>query len=236
MNNLTTVTVEEELRMRADSQKALTLSAFFKTQKGEYGEGDVFIGVSVPQQRTCAKIYRYLPLLSIKKLMQSTIHEYRFTALLILIGQFERGSPSRRKALVNFYIVNREAVNNWDLVDLSAPKILGAFLCDDRRCAPLFAMTRSKNLWDRRIAIVATYALIRKGRFDVTLALAVRLLSDSHDLIHKAVGWMLREVGKKDVRALRQFLDQHAATMPRTMLRYAIEKLSTTERMKYLLR
>lgn len=222
------------LRSCADPKKAEILARFFKTKKGQYGEGDVFLGVCVPDQRKIVQRYTTFSLIDIKQLLQSAIHEERLTALLILVAQFEKGDKEARKNIVDFYLANRGHVNNWDLVDLSAPKIVGAFLCDDRRCAPLFAMARSSNLWDRRIAIVATYALIRKGRFDVTLKLAARLLSDSQDLIHKAVGWMLREVGKKDKAALLKFLDQHAASMPRTMLRYAIEKFTASERKKYM--
>lgn len=226
--------LRRELRSRADSKKAKILARFFKTEKGQYGEGDLFLGVCVPDQRKIAQRYTALSLQDIKRLLKSAIHEERLTALLVLVAQFEKGDKEAQKNIVDFYRANRGHVNNWDLVDLSAPKILGAFLCDDRTCAPLFAMARSKNLWDRRIAIVATYALIRKGRFDVTLKLAARLLSDSHDLIHKAVGWMLREVGKKDKAALLKFLDQHAASMPRTMLRYAIERLGPREKRRYM--
>lgn len=222
------------LRSCADQKKAEILARFFKTAKGQYGQGDVFLGVCVPDQRKIAQRYSALSLQGIKQLLKSAIHEERLTALLILVAQFEKGNKEARKKIVDFYLANRDRVNNWDLVDLSAPKIVGVFLCDDRTCAPLFEMARSKNLWDRRIAIVATYALIRKGRFDVTLKLAARLLSDSHDLIHKAVGWMLREVGKKDKIALLKFLDRHAAGMPRTMLRYAVEKFTASERKKYM--
>lgn len=224
----------EELATAADPLRAQALRRFFKTGPGEYGAGDVFLGITVPLQRRIAKRYGDLPLLNVKRLLKSAIHEHRLTALLILVDQFKRTDARGTKRIVELYLASARRVNNWDLVDTSAPYILGEFFCTDRTCATLKNLARSENLWERRIAIVATLALIRKGRFDITIRIARMLRDDSHDLIHKAVGWMLREVGKKDEPTLKKFLDVNAGRMPRTMLRYAIERLSERERKQYM--
>ncbi len=229
--------LKKALSLISNKQKALTAARFFKTAPGQYGEGDIFIGITVPEQRKIARQFVDLPLSDIKELLQSKIHEHRFTALEILDMQFARAThDSSRLTIVNFYLKNISRVNNWDLVDTSAPYILGAWLADkksaDRKI--LYKLVRSKNLWERRVAIVSTWMLIRNGQYADTLAIAKILLRDSHDLIHKATGWMLREVGKRDQATLVKFLDEHAPVMPRTALRYAIEKLTPRQRKLYL--
>src|SRR3989344_8616657 len=213
--------VEEELRDAANPVKAKILAGFFKTGKGEYGEGDVFLGISVPEQRKIASKHASADLSEISRLLSSKIHEHRLTALMILEKKYE--SAGEKKRIVSFYVRNLKRVNNWDMVDLTAPAILGDWLVGkDRKM--LYRLAKSPHLWTRRIAIVATLTLIRCGQLRDTFALCARLLNDKHDLIHKACGWMLRETGKRDERALDGFLAKHAAAMPRTMLRYAIER------------
>lgn len=252
--------VSQALKVLGSPTKAEASAWFFKTGKGQYGEGDQFIGVTVPEQRKVAKHFRDLPLTDIETLLKSPIHEHRLTALLILVDQYQRASKNSTKSpgsnlriqpteIVEFYLAHKTHVNNWDLVDSSAPYILGDWLLrlstqtsevpvhqtsDVRQRKILYDLAASQSLWDRRIAIIATYAFIKAGEFDPILKLAERLLSDKENLIHKAVGWMLREVGNRDSATLLKFLDVHAATMPRTMLRYAIEKLSPPLRLKYL--
>ena len=222
--------LKKELNSLEDSKQKEILKNFFKTGKGEYGEKDIFLGIKVPIQRRVAKRYSNLSLQKLKQLLKSKIHEYRFTALLILINKYEES----KEEIFNFYMNNIRHVNNWDLVDLSAPKIVGDFLKDkDKKI--LYELSNSKNLWERRIAIVSTFNFIKRNEFSDTLTISEILLNDSHDLIHKAVGWMLREVGKKDERILEDFLKFHYKNMPRTMLRYAIEKFPKTRRDKYLL-
>ncbi len=234
-----------DLEKLASPQKALNAARFFKTGKGEYGEGDVFIGITVPEQRKVAKKYKDLPLKDIQKLLRSKIHEHRFTALEILVMKMDscpvctgRLRSNDRNGIVDFYLKNLKYVNNWDLVDTSAPYILGKYLVENPstklRVNILYDLAKSKNIWERRVAIVSTQALIRKNIFNETLKIAEELLRDKEDLIHKACGWMLREVGKKDGKVLRRFLDKNVAVMPRTMLRYSIEKFAKIERHKYL--
>lgn len=213
-----------DLKKNASPSKARVLQRFFKTGKGEYGEGDIFLGVTVPEQRVIARKYASFPLGEIKKLLESQLHECRLTALLILVGQYARAERAEKKKIVDFYLRNRRRVNNWDLVDSSACHILGDFLKNDSSCEILFTLTRSKFLWGRRIAIVSTLAMIRARRFDMTIRIAELLLDDAHDLIHKAVGWMLREMGKQNESELTRFVRAYKAQMPRTMLRYAIER------------
>ncbi len=222
-----------ELKALHDPVKAAFFPKFFKTGAGEYGEGDVFLGITVPQVRLIAKQHRDATLLDIEALLAHEIHEVRLLGLMILVLQYEKGHLKAKKQIVDFYLKHFDRVNNWDLVDLSAPKILGDFLLTHDR-AILRKFTVSKHLWTQRIAIVSTYALIRVGEFEDTLEISEMLLSHPHDLLHKAVGWMLREVGKKDVKTLKKFLDQFAAKMPRTALRYAIERLPERERKAYL--
>lgn len=229
----TATAVIRELKKRGTAQKAEASRWFFKTEKGAYGEHDVFCGVTVPEQRLVAKQYKSLPLSEIQKLLQSKIHECRLTALIILANQAKRASEKTRGDIAKFYLSNTKHVNNWDLVDTSARDALGTHLLrGDRKV--LYKLARSKNLWERRIAIIATQAFIAQHDFSDTLKIAKVLLHDKHDLIHKAVGWMLREVGNRAPEVEKRFLDGHAKSMPRTMLRYAIEKFPERERKKYL--
>ena len=228
------VEVRKELKSMADPDKAAILQRYFKTGLGQYGEGDIFIGVMVPQSRKVAKKFSQLQLVEVKMLLYSSIHEERLVALLILVWRYSSALSSReeKEEIVKFYLDNIKQVNNWDLVDLSAPNILGAHLIDrDRRL--LYRLARSENVWERRIAILATYHFIRNGDFSDTLKIAEMLLQDRHDLIHKAAGWMLREVGKRDVASEEAFLEKHRSVMPRTMLRYAIERLPESKRRRY---
>lgn len=226
--------IRQALEDSADPVKAAFFPRFFKAGKGEYAEGDVFIGVTVPKQRVIAKEFRAVSLQTIEAMLADPVHEMRLTALLILDLQFAKASQGDRKTIVDFYLRHLDGVNNWDLVDGSAPYILGEYLRTKKDRSVLYRLARSGKLWRERIAIVATQALIRAGEFEDTLRLAEILLHHKHDLIHKAVGWMLREMGKKDEAVLRVFLDKHAATMPRTMLRYAIERMSASDREAYM--
>lgn len=209
------------------------MSWFFKTSKGEYGEGDVFAGIKVPEQRQIAKAFFNLGYPAIKRLLSSKIHEERLIALLILVHNFEKRGDAEQEKIFNFYIKNRKGVNNWDLVDLSAPKIVGSYLINrDKKI--LYKFASSENLWERRISIISTYTFIKSNSYYHTLKISDILLNDKHDLIHKAVGWMLREIGKKDLAVEQNFLRSRYKRMPRTMLRYAIEKFPASKRKKYL--
>lgn len=214
-----------------NKQKAEILQRFFKTGKGEYGEGDKFLGITVPQTRKLAKKYRNLSLNEIKKLLNNKFHEIRLAALLILVEQF----PDDPEKIYNFYLNNTKNINNWDLVDLSADKIVGKYLLKNPKHKNILKkLANSKNLWERRIAILSTYQLIKNNQFEEMLELAKKLLNDSHDLIHKATGWMLREIGKKSLKVEETFIRKFCKKMPRTMLRYAIEKFPKTKRAFYL--
>jgi 3-methyladenine DNA glycosylase AlkD len=226
--------LKHDFEVMTNPEQAVILQRFFKTGPGQYGEGDVFLGIKVPPQRTLAKQYRDLPLDDVASLLQSKIHEHRLTALLILIQKYEKADAGSRKKIFDLYLKYRKWINNWDLVDLSAPNIVGNYLLDKDR-AILYRLAQSKSLWDKRIAILATFEFIKHGHADDTFALAEILLNDNHDLIHKAVGWMLREVGKRiDQAAEESFLQKHCRRMPRTMLRYAIERFSPTLKKKYM--
>ena len=230
---------ELDLKSLANSDKQKILQSFFKTGPGDYAEGDIFLGVTVPQQRRLVKGYLDLSLSDLQSLLDSPFHEARFSALLIIIAQFKSGDPARQKKLYDLYLSNTALVNNWDLVDTSAEHIVGAYLWSKSRSPmpTLKRLTSSKLLWDRRIAVVSTFHFIKNGEPYPTLNLAERLIDDEHDLIHKAVGWMLREVGKRcTVDDLLSFLDKFAAAMPRTMLRYAIERLPEKKRRYYMSR
>lgn len=229
----TSQAVDDQLKSLGTPEKAKASAWFFKTGKGQYGYGDVFYGVTVPEQRKVAKEFAGLSLAEIEKLLKHTVHECRLTGLLILVKQFQKADESQRQQIAQFYLDHLSCVNNWDLVDSSASSILGVYLIDKDRSV-LYQLAKSADLWRRRVAIIATAAFINCGQFDDTLRIAELLLPDTHDLIHKAVGWMLREVGKKDRVVEEKFLAQHAATMPRTMLRYAIEKFPDHERKLYL--
>jgi len=206
---------------------------FFKTAPGEYGAGDKFIGIRVPVLRKLASEFCEMPLPDAVALLQSPIHEERLIALIILVDAYERGDEAGRSEIYNLYLEQLYCVNNWDLVDSSAPYIVGPHLLNRSRKI-LFRIARSKNLWHRRVAMLATFHFIRQKDFADALRLAELLRDDEHDLMHKAVGWMLREIGKRDLAVLKKFLNQHVVFMPRTMLRYAIEKLSDRERQRYL--
>ena len=225
--------VERKLVKSADPARAIVLQRFFKTGPGEYGEGDRFLGLTLPQIRAEVRALRQFPIAEVEKLLESRWHEVRVLAATLLADQYPRADASTRRAIYQLYLRRTDRLNNWDLVDVSAPKVVGGHLMERSR-APLRRLARSRSLWERRIAMVSTHAFIRQGDFDDALAIARMLLDDDHDLIHKAVGWMLREVGKKDERVLRAFLDRHAADMPRTTLRYAIERLSPTLRARYM--
>lgn len=228
--------VSRVLHSFADPEKAATSRRFFKTGRGEYGEGDVFLGITVPQQRKVAKQFWRIPLREVQTLLRSHIHEERFTALEILVMQFEKAEEVERKRIVDFYLKNTRYINNWDLVDTSAPYILGEYLITRDRSV-LYSLAQSQLIWERRIAMLATFACIKNGESADALAIAKLLMHDNHDLIHKAAGWMLREVGKGvSEKELLKFLDLHAHEMPRTMLRYAIEKLSFQQRAIYMVK
>lgn len=231
--------IQKELKKLANPAQAKLLGRFFKTGKGEYGEGDVFLGVMVPQQRKVVKKFRELSLPEIQKLLNSKFHEERLVGVLILVEQYQNKNSklnkqnSRKEEIHKFYLKNTKKINNWDLVDLSAPKIVGAHLLNNNKKI-LYNLVKSKNLWERRIAVLATFEFIRHHQFADAIKIAKILLNDRHDLIHKAVGWMLREIGKRNEKILRKFLDKHATKTPRTMLRYSIEKLPEKDRRMYL--
>lgn len=226
----------KDFKSHASKEKAAVLQRFFKTGKGQYGEGDVFLGVVVPNiRKICTEYYKEISLTDIEYFLHSEIHEYRLFALLVLVKQFEKGNDTERSNIYKYYLKNTKYINNWDLVDLTAPNIVGRFLLNNDRNI-LYKLVKSKSIWEVRIAVLATFTFIREGDFVDILEISKLLLNHNHDLIHKAVGWMLREVGKRDIRSLRAFLDGNASIMPRTMLRYAIEKFDKEERLKYMLK
>ncbi|MDP3964258.1 MAG: DNA alkylation repair protein [bacterium] len=225
--------IKKELQSLSSQKQAKIAAWFFKTGPGDYGEGDQFIGIKVPVQRQAARRFKALPLKDVEKLLQSKIHEHRLTALFILDIQFREGALAEKKDTVNLYLRNLKHVNNWDLVDSSAPYLLGEYLQDKPR-EILYILATSKDLWQKRVAMLSTYAFIKKGDFTDALKIAEVLLKDSHDLIHKAVGWMLREVGNRDRKTEERFLRKHSKDMPRTMLRYAIEKFPKSLRESYM--
>lgn len=228
----TAASIRRQLRAIADPARVPTLQRFFRTGKGEYAEGDRFIGVTVPHIRTICRQCRGTSLYEIDRLLQSPIHEDRLAALLLLVDAFTLSIDDRQE-IYEFYLANTIRINNWDLVDASAPQIIGGWL-RDRSKAPLTRLAKSTMLWERRIAIVATLDFIRQRQIGETFRIADLLIEDRHDLIHKATGWMLREAGKRDETALRSYLDRQHTRMPRTMLRYAIERLPEPERRAYL--
>jgi len=223
----------QELKRASRKKQAQILQGFFKTGKGEYGEGEVFIGVKVPQTRKIALKYRDLPLKDTLQLLKSNIHEERLLALLIMVDQFKSCDETTRETIYKKYLANTGFIYNWDLINQTAPAIIGGFWAS-RAKKPLLALARSKDLWKRRISILSTFSFIRNGNFTETLKLSRVLLKYDHDLIHKAVGWMLREVGKRDISVCEDFLKCCYRSMPRTMLRYAIERFPEGKRLKYL--
>ncbi len=225
--------LRKELKKEANKEQAATLQRFFKTGKGEYGEGDKFYGIKVPVQRKIAKNHRDLSLKEIQELLISPVHEERLVSLFILVDQYTKGNDSTKEKLFRFYLKNTQKINNWDLVDLSAPKIVGAHLLN-RDKGILFRLAESPGLWEKRISILSTYTFIKNKHFETTFHISEILLNDDHDLIHKGVGWMLREVGNQNLQEEEKFLKKHYKQMPRTMLRYAIEKFPEKRRKAYL--
>jgi 3-methyladenine DNA glycosylase AlkD len=225
--------IQKELEDLSNPRDAGFLQGYFKTGPGQYGEGDLFRGIRVPVLRKLSRKYRDIPLEAADALLHSPYHEDRLLALLIMVGKYVRSDETGRSALYNLYLARTAYINNWDLVDLSALNIVGAYLMDRSR-KPLYKLARSKNLWERRIAVLATFHFIRYGDFEDSLEIASLLLADKEDLIHKAVGWMLREIGKRDLKTEESFLLKHYRQMPRTMLRYAIERFPEDKRLAYL--
>ncbi|MBI2098594.1 MAG: DNA alkylation repair protein [Candidatus Wildermuthbacteria bacterium] len=223
--------LKADLRKFANPKKKEILQRFFKTGPGQYGEGDVFLGVMVSESRSLAVAYKNLSFSDIKKLLASPVHEERLVGLLILVYNFQKGGAETQKTIYRYYLAHTKHVNNWDLVDLTADKIVGQYLLDNpKEITILGKLARSKNLWERRIAIIATFQFIKCNQFKPTLQIAQLLMRDEHDLIHKAVGWMLREVGKRDKKVEMDFLKIHKHIMPRLTLRYAIERFSPAEK------
>jgi len=225
--------IHNDLLQLANEQIAEHSQRFFKTGKGEYGEGDIFLGIRVPLLRRLVKKYGGISIAEVRKLLHSKFHEERLLAVLMLVQLFKSADESVQKQVYDLYLENTEFINNWDIVDISASNIVGAHLHEKDK-APLSDLVQSKNLWERRIAIISTFYFIRQNEFDDTLKIAKILLNDKEDLIHKAVGWMLREVGKREIEFEEEFLQEHYKIMPRTMLRYAIEKFPETSRKMYL--
>ena len=226
--------LKKDLAKVANREKAIFLKRFFKAGKGDYAEGDILIGVTVPKTRKIVSKYRSMPLVEVGQLLKSPIHEHRLAALLILVWQFEHGNPQQQEKIYKLYLRNTKYINNWDLVDSSAPYIVGGYLLNQKNRSILDTLALSNNLWKQRIAMLATYQMIKQKEFGDALRIAQLLLPHKHDLIHKAVGWMLREVGNRDLAVEEKFLKKHYKTMPRTTLRYAIEKFPVARRQKYL--
>jgi 3-methyladenine DNA glycosylase AlkD len=225
--------IRKRLQESADRNRAKDLQRYFKTGTGEYGEGDRFLGIRVPELRKLAKEFQELSLSKTKSLLQSCIHEERLLALLVMVYKFKKADEIDRKVIFELYMANTKYINNWDLVDVTAGHIIGSYLSDKDR-QPIYDLAVSSVLWERRIAIMATSYFINQNRFDDTLQIAAMLLDDEDDLIHKAVGWMLREIGKREIDVEESFLKRHYPNMPRTMLRYAIERFPETRRQAYL--
>ncbi|MBW4754437.1 DNA alkylation repair protein [Prevotella melaninogenica] len=224
-----TKTITNKLQALSDAEKREIFPKFFKAGKGEYGEGDRFLGVTVPNIRAIAKLHKDISIEEIRELIQSEWHEVRLCALIIMVEKSKKKDEALRKELFNLYLSQTKRINNWDLVDLSCRFIIGEYLLDKSRDI-LYQLAQSSLLWDNRIAIVSTYAFIRKGQLEDTYALSDLMMQHPHDLMHKAIGWMLREVGKRNPERLYDYVMSHRADMPRTMLRYAIEKFSPKER------
>jgi 3-methyladenine DNA glycosylase AlkD len=233
MNSILPDAIREACRHHANSHIAAHSRRFFKCGPGEYGEGDLFLGIRVPVLRTIARRFKNVPVDTVTGLLQSKYHEERLVALIIWTLQFQKATPEHRRRIYESYLAHTKWINNWDLVDLSAHKIIGAYLADRSRDI-LYKLARSAALWDRRIAIISTFFFIQNNHYDDTLSVADILLNDHEDLIHKAVGWMLREIGKRDLPVETAFLESRYRFMPRTMLRYAIEKFDEPLRQNYL--
>ncbi len=231
--------IQEEIKKSANPEKAKVLQRFFKTGKGQYGEGDIFLGITVPESRKIAIKFKDLTLESVEILLQSKIHEERLIALLLLVHNYNTAQKDKdekkKEEIYNFYLKSTKYINNWDLVDLTADKILGHYLIDKDKSI-LYDLAKSDNIWERRIAIISTFHFIKNNQFSDTLNISLLLLKNKHDLIHKAAGWMLREIGKRDISVLKNFLNKHYKDMPRTSLRYAIERFPEDKRKTYLIR
>jgi len=233
MSSLKVRDVQKQLKNLGNKEYAAVSRRFFKTGPGEYGEGDIFIGIRVPVLRKLASECKDLPVSEIEILLRSPIHEERLLALLLLVQTFKQGDGDKKAYIYDLYLESTELINNWDLVDTSAEHIVGAYLMDKNK-RPLYRLAKSKNLWERRIAIMATFHFVKRHGFSETLKISKMLLFDRQDLIHKATGWMLREIGKRDLRTEETFLKEHFKKMPRTMLRYAIERFPEEKRQRYL--
>jgi len=225
--------IQRKLQELGSREKAKVLQRFFKTGPGEYGEGDVFVGVKVPELRKLAKEYQKITVKEVKQLLRSAIHEERLLALFILVRKYSKGNEAEKKGIYELYLKSTQFINSWDLVDSSAHHIIGAFLVDKSK-EPLYSLAKSMNLWERRISIISTFYFIKHDKYAETLKISEILLTDEQDLIHKAVGWMLREIGKRHLPTEEKFLRKHYKRMPRTMLRYAIEKFPEDKRLRYL--
>jgi len=225
--------LKKELKKNSNKNKAKILQKFFKTGQGEYGEGDIFLGLTVPQSRKIAKKYSNLDISAINSLLDSKIHEERLIALLILVENYQSSNDEQKYKIINFYLQNAKNINNWDLVDLTADKILGNYLINKPKDI-LYSLANSENLWEKRISIISTFHFIKNNFFEDAFKISKILINDKHDLIHKAVGWMLREVGKRNKKELQKFLNENYKIMPRTTLRYAIEKFPEKQRQAYL--
>lgn len=225
--------ITKELQNKANPEKAELYQRFFKTKKGQYGEGDKFLGLTMPKQREIAKKYLNLSLKEIEKLIQSEYHEHRMTALIILTYKYPKADEKLKNQIYDFYTKNYNRINNWDLVDVTAPRIVGTHLINKNRKI-LYNFAKSDHLWKKRIAIISTFAFIKDNDFKDAIKISEILLKDKHDLIHKAVGWTLREIGKKDEKELTKFLDKYHKQMPRTMLRYSLERLTEEQRKHYM--
>jgi len=230
---MTVQEIRTRLQRLANKEKAITLRGFFKTGPHEYGEGDIFLGIAVPELRKLVQECDGIPMTETATFLKSGIHEERLFALLVLVREFSKGDAAARRKIYNLYRENTRYINNWDLVDLSAPNIVGNYLLDKSR-KPLYEFAKSRDLWKRRIAIMTTFCFIKQNDFNEALMISKMLLVDDHDLIHKAVGWMLREIGKRSLSVEEKFLKQHYKKMPRTMLRYAIERFPEAKRRRYL--
>jgi 3-methyladenine DNA glycosylase AlkD len=227
------IDLKKDMLKLADPKQASNLQRFFKTGKGDYGEGDIFIGLKVPEQRKLSKKYKDLSLDHIQELLNSKIHEHRLTALFILVNRYKKVEEDEKKHIFDFYIKNTKNINNWDLVDSSAPYIIGTYLLEKDKSI-LYTLAKSNNLWERRISVLGSGGFIKNKQYDDLLKISEILLKDEHDLIHKAVGWMLREIGKRNQEVEEDFLKKHYKVMPRTMLRYSIEKFSKSKRKFYM--
>jgi len=226
-------TIKKELKKLSDRDKAVNLSRYFKTGKGEYGEGGVFIGITLPDQRKIARQFSGTDLSEIEKLLDDPVHECRLTALIILVGKYAKADDAGKQEIVELYLKKTSRINNWDLVDLSSPKIIGEYYFSRNRDM-LYKLVKSGSIWEQRIAVLSTAYFTKKNDFKEIITFSEMLLDHKHDLIHKATGWMLREAGKMNPAVLKEFLDKHHKTMPRTMLRYSIEKLDQNDRLKYM--